>query len=101
MEPTISAVVDEHSTFRTDPMGRAVRSLSSVMMWVYGGEEGVAEADRLRSMHASLNTTDASGFKHKALASFPWAWVLHTPSTSAAARSPRPRSRSTTRSRCS
>ncbi|WP_280511069.1 oxygenase MpaB family protein [Nocardia farcinica] len=78
MEPTISAVVDEHSTFRTDPMGRAVRSLSSVMMWVYGGEEGVAEADRLRSMHASLNTTDASGFKHKALASFPWAWVLHT-----------------------
>ncbi|MFC4125773.1 oxygenase MpaB family protein [Nocardia rhizosphaerae] len=78
MEPTISAVVDEHSTFRTDPIGRAVRSLSSVMMWVYGGEEGVAEADRLRRMHATLNTTDATGVKHQALASFPWAWVLHT-----------------------
>ncbi|MEV0028389.1 oxygenase MpaB family protein [Nocardia sp. NPDC050793] len=78
MEPTISAVVDEHSSFRTDPMGRAVRSLSSVMMWVYGGEEALAEADRLRSMHASLNTTDAAGVRHKALASGPWAWVLHT-----------------------
>ncbi|MEV6278557.1 oxygenase MpaB family protein [Nocardia sp. NPDC051832] len=78
MEPTISAVVDAHSTFRTDPMGRALRSISSVMMWVYGGEEALAEADRLRAMHASLNTTDAAGVKHKALASGPWAWVLHT-----------------------
>ncbi|MEU8898935.1 oxygenase MpaB family protein [Nocardia sp. NPDC048505] len=78
MEPTISAVVDRHSTFRTDPMGRALRSISSVMMWVYGGDEALAEADRLRTMHASLNTTDAAGVKHKALASGPWAWVLHT-----------------------
>lgn len=78
MEPTISAVVDEHSTFRTDPMGRAVRSIASVMMWIYGGEEAIAEADRLRTMHASLNTTDANGVRHKALTSGPWAWVLHT-----------------------
>ncbi|MFC8531755.1 oxygenase MpaB family protein [Nocardia sp. NPDC057227] len=78
MEPTISAVVDEHSTFRTDPMGRALRSVSSVMMWVYGGDEALAEADRLRAMHASLNTTDASGRQHRALSSGPWAWVLHT-----------------------
>ncbi|MGW0249892.1 oxygenase MpaB family protein [Nocardia goodfellowii] len=78
MEPTIAAVVDAHSTFRTDPVGRALRSISSVMMWVYGGEEALAEADRLRTMHASLNTTDAAGVKHKALASGPWAWVLHT-----------------------
>ncbi|WP_040806616.1 oxygenase MpaB family protein [Nocardia concava] len=78
MEPTIAAVVDEHSTFRTDPMGRAVRSIASVMMWVYGGDEALAEADRLRKMHATLNTTDAQGHKHRALASGPWAWVLHT-----------------------
>ncbi|WP_433201033.1 oxygenase MpaB family protein [Nocardia sp. CA-107356] len=77
MEPTISAVVDEHSTFRTDPLGRAVRSIGSVMMWIYGGDEAIAEADRLRKMHASLNTT-ADGVRHKALASGPWAWVLHT-----------------------
>ncbi|GAA5069317.1 oxygenase MpaB family protein [Nocardia callitridis] len=78
MEPTISAVVDEHSTFRTDPIGRATRSLSSVMMWVYGGEDALAESDRLRTMHATLNTTDAHGVRHTALASAPWAWVLHT-----------------------
>ncbi|WP_043729897.1 oxygenase MpaB family protein [Nocardia asiatica] len=78
MEPTISAVVDEYSTFRTDPMGRAMRSLASVMMWVYGGEEALAEADRLRELHASLNTTDADGVRHTALSSGPWAWVLHT-----------------------
>ncbi|WP_054814866.1 oxygenase MpaB family protein [Nocardia arizonensis] len=78
MEPTISAVVDAHSTFRTDPTGRALRSLASVMMWVYGGEEGIAEADRLRTMHATLNTTTPDGVRHTALSSGPWAWVLHT-----------------------
>ncbi|ONM49086.1 oxygenase MpaB family protein [Nocardia donostiensis] len=78
MEPTISAVVDEYSTFRTDPIGRAVRSISAVMMWTYGGEEALTETERLRKMHAGLNTTDASGVEHKALSSGPWAWVLHT-----------------------
>ncbi|WP_405135662.1 oxygenase MpaB family protein [Nocardia sp. NBC_01388] len=78
MEPSIAAVVDEHSTFRTDPLGRAFRSIASVMMWIYGGDEALAEADRLRVMHASLNTTDAHGVKHQALSSGPWAWVLHT-----------------------
>lgn len=78
MEPSISAVVDAHSTFRTDPIGRAVRSLSAVMMWTYGGEESLGETDRLRKMHATLNTTDAKGVRHTALSSGPWAWVLHT-----------------------
>ncbi|MBB5918116.1 uncharacterized protein (DUF2236 family) [Nocardia transvalensis] len=78
MEPTIAAVVDEHSTFRTDPMGRATRSIASVMMWIYGGDEALAEADRLRTLHADLNTVDADGVRHKALSSGPWAWVLHT-----------------------
>lgn len=78
MEPSIAAVVDEHSTFRTDALGRAARSIASVMMWIYGGEEALAEAERLRGMHATLNTTDAHGVKHQALASGPWAWVLHT-----------------------
>ncbi|MGV9415664.1 oxygenase MpaB family protein [Nocardia sp. NPDC003693] len=78
MEPSIAAVVDEHSSFRTDALGRAARSVASVMMWIYGGEEALAEAERLRSMHATLNSTDDRGRKHQALASGPWAWVLHT-----------------------
>lgn len=78
MEPTVAAVVDEHSTFRTDAIGRAARSLASVMTWVYGGEEALAEADRLRAMHARLNSVDADGVRHTALSSRPWAWILLT-----------------------
>jgi uncharacterized protein (DUF2236 family) len=78
MEPSIAAVVDEHSTFRTDPFGRAFRSIASVMTWIYGGEEALAEADRLREMHARLNSVDAHGVRHTALSSAPWAWVMQT-----------------------
>ncbi|MBF6064573.1 DUF2236 domain-containing protein [Nocardia terpenica] len=78
MEPTIAAVVDEHSTFRTDPLGRAARSIASVMMWIYAGDEALAEADRLRAMHARLQTVDERGVRHAALTAGPWAWVLHT-----------------------
>jgi uncharacterized protein (DUF2236 family) len=78
MHPTIAAVVDEHSVFRTDALGRAGRSIASVMTWIYGGDEAIAEADRLRTMHAQLNTTDRQGVRHTALSSGPWAWVLQT-----------------------
>jgi uncharacterized protein (DUF2236 family) len=78
MEPSIAAVVDEHSTFRTDPFGRAFRSIASLMTWIYGGEEALAEADRLRAMHTTLNSVDANGVRHTALASVPWAWVMQT-----------------------
>lgn len=78
MHPTIGEVVGAHSVFRTDAIGRAVRSIGSVMAWVYGGEEALAEGDRLRAMHVPLNTTDADGVRHKALSSGPWAWVVLT-----------------------
>ncbi|MET3962926.1 uncharacterized protein (DUF2236 family) [Marmoricola sp. OAE513] len=78
MEPSIGAVVDAHSTFRTDPIGRGLRSLASVMMWVYGDEESLVEVERLREMHATLNVTDENGVRHTALSSGPWAWVLLT-----------------------
>jgi uncharacterized protein (DUF2236 family) len=78
MEPSIAAVVDKHSTFRTDPFGRAFRSVASVMTWIYGGEEALVEADRLRAMHTTLNAVDAHGVRHTALASAPWAWVMQT-----------------------
>ena len=78
MEPSIAAVVDQHSTFRTDPIGRGLRSLASVMMWVYADEESLAEVERLREMHSTLNAVDDQGVRHTALSSGPWAWVLLT-----------------------
>lgn len=78
MEPSIGAVVDKHSTFRTDPIGRGLRSLASVMMWVYADDESLAEVERLRQMHSTLEAVDANGVRHTALSSGPWAWVLLT-----------------------
>lgn len=77
MHPTVGAVVGEHSVFRTDAIGRARRSIASVMTWVYGGPEALTEADRLRSLHAPLKST-VDGVTHKALASGPWAWIILT-----------------------
>jgi uncharacterized protein (DUF2236 family) len=78
MHPSVGAVVAEHSVFRTDALGRAARSIASVLTWVYGGPAALAEADRLRALHAPLRSTDADGVTHKALASGPWAWILLT-----------------------
>ena len=64
--------------FRTDPIGRGLRSLASVMMWVYADEESLAEVERLREMHSTLEAVDADGVRHTALSSGPWAWVLLT-----------------------
>ncbi|MFC4854764.1 oxygenase MpaB family protein [Actinophytocola glycyrrhizae] len=77
MHPAVGAVVGEHSVFRTDAIGRAQRSIASVMTWVYGGQEALAEGDRLRRLHAPLKTTE-DGVTHKALASGPWAWIVLT-----------------------
>lgn len=75
MHPAIGTVVGEHSVYRTDGIGRALRSIASVNTWIYGGEEGLTEGDRLRVMHKSLNSTGADGTRYAALSSGPWAWV--------------------------
>jgi len=77
MHPIVGAVVGEHSVFRTDAIGRARRSIASVMTWVYGGDEALVEGDRLRAMHAPLKST-VDGVAHRALASGPWAWIIVT-----------------------
>jgi uncharacterized protein (DUF2236 family) len=77
MHPTVGAVVGEHSVFRTDAIGRARRSIASVMTWVYGGQEALTEGDRLRVLHAPLKST-VDGVWHAALESGPWAWIILT-----------------------
>ncbi|MCX5401069.1 oxygenase MpaB family protein [Streptomyces sp. NBC_00102] len=76
--PAVGAGVDEHSVFRTDPWGRGERSLRSLQLWVYGGEEGVAEGRRLRALHRTIQGTDSRGRRYHALTPANYAWVHAT-----------------------
>ncbi len=75
MHPTIGTVVNQRSSFRSDPWGRAARSFASVQTWVYGGQAAIDEGDRLRAMHRDLSAIDEEGRRHHALTAEPWAWV--------------------------
>ncbi|WP_079100139.1 oxygenase MpaB family protein [Streptomyces sp. WMMB 322] len=76
--PAVSAGVDEYSVFRTDPWGRAERSVASVQRWVYGGAEAVEEGRRLRRLHRDIRGVDAHGREYHALTPANYAWVHAT-----------------------
>ncbi|WOI61456.1 oxygenase MpaB family protein [Streptomyces fradiae] len=76
--PAVGAGVDEHSVFRTDPWGRADRSLRSLQLWVYGGEQAAEEGRRLRRAHRAVQGTDAHGRPYHALDPAVYAWVHAT-----------------------
>jgi uncharacterized protein (DUF2236 family) len=75
MHPEIGAAVSKQSTFRTDPGGRAQRSLASVQTWIYGGEEALEESKRLVAMHRKIRGTDETGRRYDAHDPDAWAWV--------------------------
>ncbi|NUL05575.1 DUF2236 domain-containing protein [Streptomyces lunaelactis] len=76
--PAVGAGVDEHSVFRTDPWGRGERSLRSVQLWVYGGEEAADEGRRLRELHKTIQGTDTHGRPYHALNPAYYSWVHAT-----------------------
>ncbi|KOG35806.1 MULTISPECIES: oxygenase MpaB family protein [Streptomyces] len=76
--PAIGAGVDEHSVFRTDPWGRGERSLRSVQLWIYGGEDAAREGRRLRELHRDIRGTDAHGRRYHALTPAYYSWVHAT-----------------------
>lgn len=76
--PAVGAGVDEFSDFRTDPWGRAERSLWSLQLWVYGGDAAVEEGSRLRALHRGIEGTDTRGRHYRALAPHTYAWVHAT-----------------------
>lgn len=76
--PAVGAGVDDHSVFRTDPWGRGQRSLTSVLLWIYGGEEAAAEGRRLRRLHRAIQGTDPHGRRYHALTPAHYAWVHAT-----------------------
>jgi uncharacterized protein (DUF2236 family) len=76
--PAVAAGVDHHSVFRTDPWGRAERSLASAQLWVYGGEEAAEEGRRLRRLHRNIQGTDSRGRNYHALDPAYYGWVHAT-----------------------
>ncbi|MCB5164010.1 DUF2236 domain-containing protein [Streptomyces bambusae] len=76
--PAIGAGVDEHSVFRTDPWGRGERSLKSVQLWVYGGEQAAEEGRRVRRLHKEIQGTDTRGRRYHSLDPACYAWVHAT-----------------------
>ncbi|MEU2080715.1 oxygenase MpaB family protein [Streptomyces albus] len=76
--PAVGAGVDQHSVFRTDPWGRGERSVRSVLLWVYGGADAVAEGRRLRRLHKTIQGVDAYGQRYHALTPAYYAWVHAT-----------------------
>ncbi|MEV6315476.1 oxygenase MpaB family protein [Streptomyces sp. NPDC051776] len=76
--PAVGAGVDDHSVFRTDPWGRAERSVASTQLWVYGGEAAAEEGRRLRKLHEPIRGTDAHGRAYRALALATYTWVHAT-----------------------
>ncbi|MFG2562312.1 oxygenase MpaB family protein [Streptomyces sp. NPDC048496] len=76
--PAVGAGVDEHSVFRTDPWGRGERSLRSLLLWVYGGEEAAEEGRRLRKLHRTIQGADSRGRRYHALSPENYAWVHAT-----------------------
>ncbi|GAB98468.1 hypothetical protein GONAM_01_00480 [Gordonia namibiensis NBRC 108229] len=78
MHPVIGDVVGKYSVFRTDPVGRAIRSADSVLRWTYGGQEAIAEGHRLRKLHQPLQMRNADGKHISALNPEAYAWVIAT-----------------------
>ncbi|MGV9676900.1 oxygenase MpaB family protein [Nocardia sp. NPDC003482] len=79
MHPVIAEVVDRYSISRTDPGGRAIRSVDSVLRWTYGGLEAVEEGRRLRSLHQPLTMRSSTTGKHiSALDPGAYQWVIAT-----------------------
>ena len=78
MHPVIGDIVDKYSVFRTDPLGRAIRSTDSVLRWIYGGTEAIEEGKRLRAMHQPLQMRNAEGRHISALNPEAYQWVIAT-----------------------
>jgi len=80
MHPVIAEVTGKYSAaFQGDPAGRAIRSVDSVLRWVYGGTEAVAEGNRVRALHQPLKMkSNRTGKQISALNPEAYQWVIAT-----------------------
>lgn len=73
--PIVAAGVREFSVFETDPYGRADRTLTMIMGVVYGQEEALATARRLRDLHKHFKGKHPDGSRWSALNPEAFHWV--------------------------
>ncbi|WP_231611676.1 alpha/beta fold hydrolase [Rhodococcus sp. CX] len=73
--PIVATGVREFSVFESDPYGRAERTLDMIMGVVYGEEEALATARRLRNLHRSIKGTNPDGSRWSSLNPEAFHWV--------------------------
>ena len=78
LHPVIREVTDKYSVAKTDPAGRAIRSVDSVLRWTYGGVEAIQDGRRLRLLHAPLTMKSTEGHQIGALNPGAYQWVIAT-----------------------
>lgn len=76
--PTVGAGVAEHSNFTNEPWQRLTRTLDYVDLLVYGGEDAIQTASRVREMHKRIKGVRPDGGKYHALEPEAYAWVHAT-----------------------
>jgi uncharacterized protein (DUF2236 family) len=73
--PMIGAAVRDYSRFKNDPWGRLSGTTASLMTQLFGAEQSVAEAQRLRQIHRNFTGTDFAGERYSGLNPDAYAWV--------------------------
>lgn len=76
--PVVGAGVKDHSIFRQDPWGRLERTTDSLFTQIFGGDDALAEAARLREFHKAIKGVDGQGRRYHALNPEAYFWVHAT-----------------------
>ncbi len=77
--PVISLGVEQHSSYKTDPVGRFERSIKLLWPVFYNTRAGARDyGNRVRERHRDIKGTDADGKAYHALNPEPYLWVHMT-----------------------
>lgn len=77
--PIISLGVEQHSSYKTDPVGRFERSIKLLWPVLYNTRAGALDyGNRVRERHRDIKGTDAEGRAYHALNPEPYLWVHMT-----------------------
>jgi len=75
MHPVIGDALERQPVAITDPWGRRTRSVDSINLWIYGGNDAIVEGRRLIELHRPVRGRGLDARDHPALDPEVWAWV--------------------------